>query len=145
LPFAPAAPSAPVASLEPQVATNTAAPAPQLDEPPVWERERTTKPGTRRGSTASRGAAPLPKNAESLRASGYRALQNSSYAEAFWQLQEATLRGDAYASLYIGEMFENGLGVRRDPGQASYWYGIAVGRGNAAALTAFQQLRMTPY
>lgn len=60
-------------------------------------------------------------------------------------LQEATLMGDAYAPMYIGQLFENGIGVARDVGQASYWYGIAINRGNAAALTAFNRMRVNPY
>jgi TPR repeat protein len=47
--------------------------------------------------------------------------------------------------MYIGEIFENGLGVARDVGQASYWYGVAIDRGNAAALSAFNRLRLNPY
>jgi TPR repeat protein len=88
---------------------------------------------------------PVPQGAQGLRAIGYSALQNRRYAEAFWQLQQATILGDAYAPMYIGQMFEYGLGVARDPGQASYWYGIAVNRGNAAALAAFRRLRENPY
>lgn len=93
----------------------------------------------------ARRAAPSSAGALGLRASGYSALQNRSYAQAYSQLEQATMMGDAYAPMYIGEMFQYGLGVGRDTGQASYWYGIAVNRGNAAALAAFQQLRMNPY
>jgi TPR repeat protein len=47
--------------------------------------------------------------------------------------------------MYIGQLFESGTGVPRDVGQASYWYGIAINRGNAEALAAFNRLRMRPY
>jgi TPR repeat protein len=47
--------------------------------------------------------------------------------------------------MYIGQIFENGIGVPRDVGQASYWYGIAINRGNGAALMAFNRMRINPY
>ena len=80
-----------------------------------------------------------------MRNDGYAALGQRRYAEAIAMLQQATLMGDAYAPMYIGELFESGIGVPRDVGQASYWYGIAISRGNAAALSAFNRLRANPY
>jgi len=55
------------------------------------------------------------------------------------------MMGDAYAPMYIGQIFEGGIGVPRDVGQASYWYGIAIDRGNGAALAAFNRMRISPY
>lgn len=98
-----------------------------------------------REAATGRRRAPPASTAVSLRTSGLSALQSGSYAQAFWQLQQATLMGDAYAPLYLGQMYARGLGVVRDPGSASYWYGIAINRGNAAALVAFRQLQLDPY
>lgn len=80
-----------------------------------------------------------------MRQDGYDDLRRRDYPAAFALLQQAAAMGDPYAPLYLGQAFENGLGVARNVGQASYWYGIAIGRGNAAALSAFNRLRQNPY
>lgn len=80
-----------------------------------------------------------------MRNDGYTALQQRRYGEALSLLQHATMMGDPDAPMYIGQIFENGFGVARDVGQASYWYGIAINRGNGAALTAFNRMRVNPY
>ncbi|HWE72100.1 MAG TPA: hypothetical protein VG328_03000 [Stellaceae bacterium] len=92
----------------------------------------------------TRHAAPS-NNALALRNDGYAAIGQRHYREGLTMLQEATLMGDPYAPMYIGQLFENGIGVPRDVGQASYWYGIAINRGNAAALSAFNRMRVNPY
>jgi TPR repeat protein len=84
-------------------------------------------------------------NAVALRNDGYAALQQRHYREALTMLQRATMMGDAYAPMYIGQIFESGIGVPRDVGQASYWYGLAIDRGNGAALAAFNRMRISPY
>lgn len=152
VPAAPSDTSQVAASTAPPAATDTAAPAWRSDDPapdaqpPVWRPERKTRTASRKPAATARDRAELsPDSAQSLRASGYSALQNRSFGQALWQLERAANLGDAYAPMYIGEMFQYGLGVGRDTGQASYWYGIAVNRGNAAALAAFQRLRMSPY
>jgi TPR repeat protein len=80
-----------------------------------------------------------------IRNDGYAALQERRYRDALSLLQQATMMGDSYAPMYIGQIFENGFGVPRDVGQASYWYGIAINRGNGAALAAFNRMRVNPY
>jgi TPR repeat protein len=80
-----------------------------------------------------------------LRSDGYAELIRRRYAQALSLLEQATMMGDPYAPMYIGQLFESGTGVPRDVGQASYWYGIAINRGNAEALAAFNRLRMRPY
>jgi len=80
-----------------------------------------------------------------MRNDGYTALRERRYRDALALLQQATMMGDPYAPMYIGQIFENGMGVPRDVGQASYWYGIAINRGNGAALMAFNRMRINPY
>jgi TPR repeat protein len=80
-----------------------------------------------------------------LRNNGYAALQQRRYRDALIMLRQATMMGDAYAPMYIGQIFEGGIGVPRDVGQASYWYGIAINRGNGTALVAFNRMRQSPY
>lgn len=137
--------SPPDATTNAPVTASAALPIWEADQPPpIWQQEE-HKSLPRKAAPVARHPAPPPRGIQALRASGYAALQNRSYAAAYWQLQQATMMGDAYAPMYIGQMFEYGLGVSRDPGQASYWYGIAVNRGNAAALAAFHRLRANPY
>ena len=80
-----------------------------------------------------------------MRNDGYTALQQRRYGDALTLLQQATMMGDPDAPMYIGRIFEYGFGVARDVGQASYWYGVAINRGNGAALTAFNRMRVNPY
>ena len=84
-------------------------------------------------------------NVAAMRNNGYAALQERRYGEALTLLQQATTMGDPYAPMYVGQIFENGIGVPRDVGQASYWYSLAAERGNRAALTAFNRMRVNPY
>jgi TPR repeat protein len=84
-------------------------------------------------------------NVAAMRNDGYAALQERRYRDAMALLQRATTMGDAYAPMYIGQAFEHGIGVPRDVGQASYWYGIAIDRGNGTALAAFNRMRVNPY
>lgn len=119
-------------------------------EPPVWTTVEERKPTRKaakvaKASPATRRDAPVAANAVAMRNDGYTALQQRRYGEALTLLQQATVMGDRDAPMYIGQIFENGIGVTRDVGQASYWYGIAIDRGNGAALTAFNRMRVNPY
>jgi len=125
----------------PATATAEAAPA----EPPVWKTDRNrSSRKVAKATPPTQRAVPSP-NALALRKNGYAALEQRHYGEALTLLQQATTMGDAYAPLYLGQIFENGIGVPRDVGQASYWYGIAIDRGNAVALSAFNRMRVSPY
>ena len=41
--------------------------------------------------------------------------------------------GDARAQNELGEMYENGRGVKQDPAKAAHWYQLAAHQGFAAA------------
>jgi TPR repeat protein len=141
---APAAPD----PTQPAAAPQTDAPeATASTEPPIWTTESERKPARKvaKATPAARHDAPIAANAAAMRNDGYTALQQRRYREALTLLQQATMMGDADAPMYIGQIFENGIGVARDVGQASYWYGIAINRGNGAALTAFNRMRVNPY
>jgi localization factor PodJL len=107
---------------------------------PAWEPDH--KPAPRKPPTPRH---PALSNVLALRNDGYDQLLRRRYAEAISLFQQATAMGDAYAPMYIGQIFEYGLGVARNVGQASFWYGVAINRGNAAALSAFNRMRMNPY
>jgi localization factor PodJL len=152
-----AAPSTPVsdtpASPAPEAATAQSAPpdasptetAAASPEPPIWQSDREPAPRKVAKATPPARHARPAANALALRNSGYAALAQRHYREALTLLQQATMMGDAYAPMYIGQIFESGIGVPRDVGQASYWYGIAIDRGNSVALTAFNRMRASPY
>jgi hypothetical protein len=147
---APAPPSAPaVAAASPAPASPIAdSPAAAAEAapsaPPVWQTGLPRKTAKAAPAPPQR-ASPTAASALTLRNNGYAALAQRRYGEALTMLQRATMMGDAYAPMYIGQLFESGVGVPRDVGQASYWYGIAINRGNAVALAAFNRLRMNPY
>jgi hypothetical protein len=138
-----AAQSAPSDTAAQASAPSTADAAPTPAEPPVWQSEH--KPPRKVAKAAPKPRTEPSATAVSLRNSGYAALSQRRYGEALTMLQRATMMGDAYAPMYIGQLFEGGVGVPRDVGQASYWYGIAINRGNAAALAAFNRMRINPY
>jgi TPR repeat protein len=95
-----------------------------------------------RKAVATPQVAPSP--ALSLRSSGYAELNRRRYPEALSLLQQATALGDPDAPMYLGKMFENGLGVAKDAPQASYWYRVAVERGNGDALSALDHIHWQP-
>lgn len=133
-------------------ASNPAGAAPNADvaeagptTPPIWTTERKTTRKVTKATPPVRRDAPAAANVVAMRNDGYAALQERRYREALILLQHATMMGDPYAPMYIGQIFEKGFGVPRDVGQASYWYGIAIDRGNGAALAAFNRMRVNPY
>jgi hypothetical protein len=143
-PIATPAASAPVTDAMPQAPTPPAAAADAAPSgPPVWQTAPQRK--TAKAVPAPTRRAPPTAAALTLRNNGYAALAQRRYGEALTMLRQATMMGDAYAPLYIGQLFDSGVGVPRDVGQASYWYGIAINRGNAVALAAFNRMRMNPY
>jgi TPR repeat protein len=113
--------------------------------PPIWAVEPKTPHKTVKTTPPIRRDVSAAANVLAMRNNGYAALQERRYHDALALLQQATMRGDPYAPMYIGQIFEKGIGVPRDVGQASYWYGIAINRGNGAALAAFNRLRVNPY
>jgi TPR repeat protein len=113
--------------------------------PPIWASERKPARKITQPLPGARRDTPAAANATAMRNSGYAALRERRYGDALSLLQQATIMGDPDAPMYIGQIFEHGIGVPRDVGQASYWYGIAIDRGNSAALTAFNRMRVNPY
>lgn len=142
-----AAPEGPAATDSSRSATE---PSPDFAEaaslgPPIWATERKPARKVTKAAPAVRRDTPAAANALAMRNDGYAALRARRYRDALTLLQQATIMGDPDAPMYIGQIFENGIGVARDVGQASYWYGIAINRGNGAALTAFNRMRVNPY
>ena len=70
--------------------------------------------------------------AESI-ALGEQALEQGNYAQAQGIFMPLAKEGDALAQVYIGFMYEEGLGVSRDYSQAIQWYRKSAEQGNADA------------
>lgn len=56
---------------------------------------------------------------------GIRAYQNQHYARALEILMPLAQQGHPDAQLHLGMMYDNGLGVSKDPDQAELWYNRA--------------------
>ena len=74
----------------------------------------------------------------------YGAYQRGLYLTAF---REATKRvqanaNDAAAMTLIGELYNQGLGLKRDVGEAAAWYRLAAARGSAHAMAALGMMSL---
>lgn len=66
-------------------------------------------------------------------AAGLVDFRQGYFAEALQDWQRAADEGDASGALYIGVLYDTGLGVRQDDAQAMIWYKRAAKAGNAVA------------
>ena len=78
-------------------------------------------------TTSAAPAVPIPKDPATA------AFQRGDYATAARLLRDDALKGDANAQRNLGYLYEEGLGVPRDPAQALAWYQKAADQGYAAA------------
>ncbi len=67
----------------------------------------------------------------------FGAYQRGLYLTAFELALPQARKGDAAAQTLIGELYENGLGISRDPKEAASWYEIAAKSGNREAQFAY--------
>jgi len=67
----------------------------------------------------------------------YAAFQRGQYLTAFELALPRARNGDAAAQTLIAELYEKGLGIRRDKKEAAEWYGIAARSGNREAQFAY--------
>ncbi len=74
----------------------------------------------------------LPARADT--ASGLEDFQNGRFAEAFEQWTEAAAAGDARGALFVGVLYDTGLGVEQSYLQALDWYRRAAAAGNATGM-----------
>ncbi|MEO1142279.1 MAG: tetratricopeptide repeat protein [Pseudomonadota bacterium] len=63
----------------------------------------------------------------------YGAYQRGMYLTAFNLALPRAQEGDAAAQTLIAELYEQGLGIKRDTGKAAEWYEIAANSGNREA------------
>lgn len=74
---------------------------------------------------------------------GIQAYSNSNYGTAFQEFQASAGRGDPASQFMLGQLYQEGQGVRRDSVKAHMWYGLAAGQGQTKALQAMQTLERT--
>lgn len=67
----------------------------------------------------------------------YGAYQRGYYLKAFELALPRAQLGDAAAQTLIAELYDKGLGVARDPREATAWYELAADNGNVEARFAF--------
>ncbi len=63
---------------------------------------------------------------------GLADFREGQFAEAFRDWREAADAGDARGALYIGVLYDSGMGVKQDYRQAMAWYRRAASAGSAA-------------
>ncbi|MEO7954505.1 MAG: tetratricopeptide repeat protein [Polaromonas sp.] len=59
----------------------------------------------------------------------------TDYSSTYLTVKTLADEGSTSAQFELGRMFENGIGVGRDPQQAVFWYGQAAAQGDAEAQT----------
>ena len=64
---------------------------------------------------------------------GLTEFRRGLFAEAFQEWQDAAATGDARAALFIGVLYDTGLGTRQDSTAALAWYRRAAEQGSAPA------------
>lgn len=72
----------------------------------------------------------------------YGAFQRGFYLTAFQKALPRAQLGDPAAQTLIAELLSQGLGVRRDPKNAAFWYGKAAEGGNPTAMFKFALAQM---
>ena len=73
-------------------------------------------------------AAPMPQVEI-----GLRDFQHARFAEAQAAWRQAAQAGDPRGALYLGVMYDSGVGAARDFDQAMHWYRQAAAGGSAVA------------
>jgi len=73
-------------------------------------------------------------------AAGLTAFKNKEYSRAYHEWKAAADSGNAEAQFDLGVLYAQGLGVRRDLTEASYWYRRSAEQGNAEAQFALGQM-----
>lgn len=87
--------------------------------------------------------APEEKPSDSPVDEAYGAYQRGLYVTALAEALPRAEAGDAAAQTLVAEMMSKGLGIKRDPKTAAFWYGQAAERGDPAAMFEYALMLMT--
>ena len=117
-----------------------AKPKPQPPPAPAAAKKPETKPAAP-VVTATPAPTPDNPNADFV----YGAYQRGEYKTAFGLAQPRAQAGDIHAMTMLGELYANGLGVKRDYAKAIEWYKKAVAGGDAEAMLALAMMRLGNY
>src|SRR5881392_332225 len=127
-------PKAPTAAKKP-AATPTPAPAPSAPLKPAI----TTKPAATPAPSPSPTAAFEDPNVDNV----YGAYQRGLYKTAFdLAITRAQYNRDAKAMTMLGELYANGLGIKRDYAKAADWYQRAADAGDREGMFALAMMRL---
>ena len=91
------------------------------------------KLGGRMNYLGPRRAARLPASECEIRGGEYVAYDRANYATSLRVWQPLAERGDAKAQVYVGEIYEKGMGLPPDYAAAADWYRKAADQGDASA------------
>nr|CAD6408639.1 sel1 repeat family protein [Rhizobium sp. Q54] len=86
--------------------------------------------------------APAEKPYEGPIDEAFGAYQRGLYVTALAKALPRAEAGDAAAQTLVAEMMTKGLGIKRDPKAAAFWYGQAAERGDPAAMFQYALLLM---
>lgn len=96
--------------------------------------------GTGSVYTTPRRAARIPAGECEIRLGEYVAYDRANYQTALNVWLPQARAGDEKAQFYVGEIYERGLGVAPDYGQAAQWYQQAASQGYSPALASLGYL-----
>jgi len=65
---------------------------------------------------------------------GYQAANKGAYATAFKEFKIAAESGDARAQYSLAVMYNDGIGIRKNPDQAMFWFRKAAAKGHPLAI-----------
>jgi len=64
---------------------------------------------------------------------GYQAANKGAYAVAFKEFKTAAEKGDARAQYSLAVMYNDGIGVKKNPDEAMIWFRKAAAQGHPLA------------
>lgn len=71
---------------------------------------------------------------------GIEAYSSSNYGTAYQEFNASARQGDPASQYMLGQLYQEGLGVRQDYVQAHMWYDLAAAKGQDKALEAMRTL-----
>jgi TPR repeat protein len=70
---------------------------------------------------------------------GYQAANKGAYTTAFKEFKTAAEKGDARAQYSLAVMYNDGIGVKKNPDEALIWFRKAAAKGHPMAKEVLKQ------
>ncbi len=131
-------PGAPAPAAKP---AEKAKPKPPAPPPPAAAKKPEPKPTPAASATPSPSPTPDNPNVDVV----FGAYQRGEYKTALGLAEPRAKAGDVHAMTMLGELYSNGLGVKRDYAKATEWYRKAVDGGDREAMLALAMMRLGGY